>query len=575
MPTNKLIRSIASKLFDQRLVLGLIVEASPNSLTLTLNRAGIHDGIHLQGTRHGLGEVGEYVVVLSEHVHILARIVKIETRQSDFKLLGADKFSEKLVAAQATAQPLGSIDPETLVTLPGVQAYPRIGDPVFAAPAQFLANLPRFIDTETGRNEVSLSLGTLVDNNLTIEISPEDLLSRHCAILGATGSGKSWTVAKITEEILTHQSKAILIDSTGEYRQCFREDSGVLRIQVGGLNLAQGFKAAHFPSSSFSESEFFALFSPSIQTQAPVLMGAIRSLRVLHAVPSAGDGTGHVNKVTHYPEYRDALKTDAGQAAANDVYGTFDLSKLLDQLPLECIKTSFSQNPDKPYKEDTQLRGWCESLILRVRSILAGHLLPLEPSLPRSQPFREVLQSFLNDSKLRLLLVDISEIDAISAARPVIVNAIGMLLMTLARRHEFREKPLVCILDEAHNFIGKSIGGDQTSVRLSAFESIAREGRKYNLCLCLATQRPRDLSESILSQMGTLITHRLTNDYDRSLVERASGDANSSVTQFLPDLKTGEALVFGTLVPIPLDIQVTPPRDHPDSSSANFQDAWS
>lgn len=574
MPTHDVIRRIASKLFDQRLVLGVIVEVSPSSLTLSLKRAGIHDGVHLQGARHGLGEVGEYVVILSEHVYILARLVKIETRQSDFKQLGNATVSNRSVAAQATAHPLGTIDPETLVTLPGIQAYPRIGDPVFSAPALFLANIPRLVNPTSSEHDVTLTLGSLVDTNLKIAISPEDLLSRHCAILGTTGSGKSWTVARISEETLHYSSKTVLIDSTGEYAECFQDNPHIERIQVGGTALAKDFSPVHFPPSSFSESEFFALFSPSIQTQAPVLMGAIRSLRILKAAPSADDGTGHVDKVNHYQNYKSALESGPGQKAANDIYGDFDLSKLLEQLPLECIKSSSGKDTAKPFIEDKQLKGWCESLTLRVRSVLAGHLLPFEPSFPGSRPFADVFNDFMKNQKSKLLLIDISNVDAVTAARPIIVNAIGTFLMTSARRQVFKAQPLVCILDEAHNFIGKSIDSDQGSVRLSSFESIAREGRKYNLCLCLATQRPRDLSESILSQIGTLVTHRLTNDYDRVLVEKASGDVNTSVTQFLPDLKTGEALVFGTLIPIPLDIQVQPPKDHPASNSADFQTTW-
>lgn len=571
------IQAIASNLFDQRLLLGSIAEVSPNSLTFSLQRAGVHNGVHLQGARHGMGEVGEYVVILSEHVLILARIVKIETRQTDFKALQTDRFTGKPIAAQAIAHPLGTIDPETLVTLPGVQTYPRINDPVYSAPSAFLAALPKLTSTDDEVEPLTLNLGYLAGSNVQVEISPEDLLSRHCAIVGSTGSGKSWTVSRVIEESLRHNSKTILIDSTGEYTDCYRTDTSVEQAQVGGGAHPNGTMPTHFPPSSFSESEFFALFSPSLQTQAPVLTDAIRSLRVLRADPSADDGTGHVNRVTHYQSFKDALDSENGQRAANDLYGDFDISKLAEQIRRECIKLTYQANPAHPFEIDKRLLGNCETLLLRVRNIVDGHVLPFrpEPDSPQdSLPFSEVLDNFLQCKTSKLLIVDISSLDALSMTRPIVVNAIGTLLMARARTLQFKSQPVVCVLDEAHNFIGKSLGRDEGTVNLSGFESIAREGRKFNLCLCLATQRPRDLSESILSQMGALVTHRLTNDYDRKLVERASGDSNSSVTQFLPDLRTGEALIFGTQIPIPLDLQIAAPRHKPRSESADFQKSW-
>ena len=93
--------------------------------------------------------------------------------------------------------------------------------------------------------------------------------------------------------------------------------------------------------------------------------------------------------------------------------------------------------------------------------------------------------------------------------------------------------PVVVILDEAHNFINKTIGDEFSKHYLDAFELIAREGRKFCLTICIATQRPRDLPESVLSQMGTMIVHRLTNNSDRELVEKASGDIGQGCREFL------------------------------------------
>lgn len=94
---------------------------------------------------------------------------------------------------------------------------------------------------------------------------------------------------------------------------------------------------------------------------------------------------------------------------------------------------------------------------------------------------------------------------------------------------------------------------------------IAKEGRKYGLNLCLATQRPRDITEGVLSQMGTLLVHRLTNDRDREVVERACGEIDRSAAAFLPNLKQGEVAMVGVDFPIPVTIQIGRPIQQPIS----------
>ncbi|KPB44232.1 Uncharacterized protein AC515_3416 [Pseudomonas savastanoi pv. phaseolicola] len=132
----------------------------------------------------------------------------------------------------------------------------------------------------------------------------------------------------------------------------------------------------------------------------------------------------------------------------------------------------------------------------------------------------EHLDEFIAGEK-RLFRICLSSVGYEFNAREVIANAIGRLLLLRARNESFRHRPLIVILDEAHNFLGKTLGSEDDVQNLDAFELIAKEGRKYGLNICLVTQRPRDITEGVLSQMGTLLVHRLTNDRDREVVERA------------------------------------------------------
>jgi DNA helicase HerA-like ATPase len=119
------------------------------------------------------------------------------------------------------------------------------------------------------------------------------------------------------------------------------------------------------------------------------------------------------------------------------------------------------------------------------------------------------------------------------------------------------------------------MGEGENRYPLEAFGLIAKEGRKYGLTICIATQRPRDIPEDVLSQMGTLIVHRLTNDDDRRVVERASGDIDKAAAAFLPTLGPGEAAVIGVDFAMPVQVQVLPPRAEPESQGPDYQRSWS
>ena len=109
---------------------------------------------------------------------------------------------------------------------------------------------------------------------------------------------------------------------------------------------------------------------------------------------------------------------------------------------------------------------------------------------------------------------------------------------------------------------------------MRAFDLLAKEGRKYSLSMCIATQRPSDIPEGVLSQIGTLLVHRLTNERDRHVVEQASDELDRSAAEFLPTLAPGQAVLIGVAFPIPLTLQILPPNAPPDSKGPRFQDQW-
>ena len=185
-----------------------------------------------------------------------------------------------------------------------------------------------------------------------------------------------------------------------------------------------------------------------------------------------------------------------------------------------------------------------------------------------------MIDEFLKDSATRVLRVSLRNLSFAFDSREIIANAIGRQLLTRARRGDFKEKPLFLFLDEAHQFLNKVVSDENLRHPLDSFELIAKEGRKFSLNICIATQRPRDIPDGVLSQVGTMIVHRLTNEQDRQVVEKASGDIDRAAAAFLPVLAPGQAVLIGAQLPIPLTVQLCRPRQPPESQGPDYQQYW-
>ncbi len=420
---------------------------------------------------------------------------------------------------------------------------------------------------------MSLDVACLTDDpSVSISITPEQLFGRHCAVLGTTGGGKSWTVARIIEQALRFNSKLILLDATGEFWKLSGERVSHVTIGDGPL-LPEDATAVSFPHSDLIESDLFALFRPSGQSQGPKLREAIRSLRLLEQEPDLADGNG--NLVKRNQERRPIEKAFALHSEyVESPRSLFSASALAKQIREECIWPFGKPNEDC-YGGFSQEEGYCLTLMMRVESIVASadYACVFDPGeLPT---VCEAIDEFLPDADKSLLRISLQNVPFGNNAREVVANAIGRILLDKAREGGFREQPLVVFLDEAHQFLNRTIGDESLKMELESFGLIAKEGRKYGLTICIATQRPRDIPQDVLSQMGTLLVHRLINDRDREVVERAAGEIDRSAAEFLPTLGPGEAIIIGVDIPVPMAIQVQIPDAKPDSRGPDYQVYWS
>jgi DNA helicase HerA-like ATPase len=145
-------------------------------------------------------------------------------------------------------------------------------------------------------------------------------------------------------------------------------------------------------------------------------------------------------------------------------------------------------------------------------------------------------------------------------------------MLSFARQGKFKTHPIVMIIDEAHQFLNKTVSSDYESFKLEAFDLIAKEGRKYGLFLCITTQRPRDIPSGTLSQFGTFIVHRLINQKDKEIIHDALPSANKDIIYYLPELGEGEIILSSTDIKVPLLLKVKEPYISPDSVTPVFKD---
>lgn len=509
--------------------------------------------------------VGRYVVIQCERLLLFARVTSISKHpESDL---------EPAIRGTSILELLTTASPDGASAERGSVRLPHPGSKVYTVPPELLRWLFESSQTqETEREAIMLNLGSLNDGT-GIRLTPERLFGRHCAVLGATGAGKSWTLARLVEEAAQHSSKSVLFDATGEFQPL---QSGVRHFHLGTDPTGQELSdELVMPFHALTESDLFALFKPSGPTQAPKLRAAIKSLK-LASVPHLAVRGVILKAGRLKAPYEEAYAARAREI--EDPRANFDISRLPAQVDAECVFSSsgFSSAPDASHwgGPNEFERSNCVTLITRIEDMLQAPELACMFQPGDRRTIFEELNSFIGDQTARVLRISLKHLPFAHDAREIVANALGRHLLDLARSGKFRDRPLLLFVDEAHHFLNKTLGDEETRYPLDSFELIAKEGRKLSLNLCIATQRPRDIPEGILSQMGALIIHRLRNDQDRELVERASSEADRSAMGFVPDLSDGEAVIVGVDFPISVPVQITRPSQPPDSRGPDYQTQW-
>lgn len=573
--------------FDHNYFLGYISQVTAQHVKIHFPSSVLLNGFTRHGEEFNGGLVGNFVVIESETYGFLGRIVELSLPEGERLSLNERAFQTNDFHPTGKIEILLSFDhfnPQNARR--SLTASPSIGAKVFICSGGFVQQYLENFGVKDINTQSTFEIGTLVSNLSTkVSVTAQALFGRHCAVVGTTGSGKSYTVSKLIQELIQVGGKAILIDPTGEYSSICKSHHCVTTALATDSYL-------HY--SKLTVGDLFMLFRPSGQVQQPILLEAIKSLKLANCLTTDpqfqfvenGDTITYTVKEKHVIVDNGCLikRGQSIQAFKNAYYKylgviddlantSFDISKLVRQIELEC---AYENGDSWSTGRDERNYGFCTSLLMRISNILLNQNFKsiLGFNKDSNTDLISTIEDFLNNTEHSLLRIGFEDVEYESQAREILANAIAKYLLNTARKGRFDNKvdkdkiPIVLFVDEAHQFINKSVKDEYfESLKLEAFDQIAKECRKYGLFLCISTQMPRDIPVGTLSQMGTFIVHRLINPFDKEAIANACNSANRNTLDFLPSLGEGEAILTGVDFPMPIIMKVDMPLKEPNSTT--------
>ena len=415
----------------------------------------------------------------------------------------------------------------------GISVYPVLGAPVFLASAADL-------DCIYSKPGVpSLTIGVLhQDPSKTAYLISQEFLCKHSAILGTTGSGKSCALTIVLRSLLQAHPNGhvVVLDPHGEYGHAFGNMAE--RITTNNLELPYWLLSAEEVTEVLCSQEPIAR-----SREANILKEAIIAAK--HSF--LGEASAEVFLTVDTPT---PYRMPAVVKHISDAMGKLD-------------------KPDStlPY---LRLIGTIEDLRQDLRYSFMFPGLTIRDNM--AEILSRILRIPVNGKPLTIL--DISSVP--SEIVNVVVSLLCRLIFDFALWSDrAKAVPLLLVCDEAHRYVPNdtSLGFEPTR---RAISRIAKEGRKYGVSLCLVTQRPSEISESILSQCSTVFAMRMTNDKDQNLVRRTLPETAAGLLSTLPTLRQQEAIAVGEGVPHPMRIRFNDLDSslRPQGDATNFPKAW-
>jgi hypothetical protein len=447
----------------------------------------------------------------------------------------------------------------------GADSFPQIDRECYVISGGNLQRFMGILGQEIPEGE-QLRLGTFVADRSAAAIANGDkFFQRHAAILGSTGAGKSWAVALMLERAAKLKyPNIIVLDMHGEYAPLADPKKGGVATQFRIAGPGDLEKAAED-----------TLFLPYWLLNREEMLSMILDRSDQNAPNQASRFTLHVRTLK-----QDTLtkqnKEQVKKTFTVDSPIPYEMSALLDLLK--------SDNTTKGVGKTGPVKGEWEDRLTRFISRLEAKLedkrygfmfMPAKETTSYGWLAQQVKRLLESGGGKGIKIINFSEVP--SDVLPVVTGTFARLLFDVQFWMNAQNRtPVTILCDEAHLYLPVREDADAVERQaLGAFERIAKEGRKYGFSLLVVSQRPSDVSKTILSQCNNFLSLRLTNETDQGVIRRLMPDSLAGLTDVLPLLDTGEAVLLGDAVLLPTRIKLDQPKITPDSSTRDFWTEWS
>jgi len=506
--------------------LGIVKEVSDATVVVLLDRE-ITNMIKKIGERvYYVGQIGSYVLIPIGAIYVIgivSAIKKEETRD------GGVSFFQYLM----TVTLVGTIRKGKYET--GVSVMPTVEMIVYLLEDKDIKSI------FAAYQQYNFSVGQLsLFENERAYLDPNKFFGKHLAVLGSSGAGKSYTVASILQKVSRFpDTHIILLDLHNEYRQAF-PDTGQY-CEIASLEL---------PYWLMNAEEMLEMFVEPTDENASVQGTVLQDL--IYAAKKAKNST-----------LANVITIDSPVA-----YDLKEIRTKLHFLDTEKVPSAGGMK-EGPYF------GKFSRLLIRLDNKMNdpryAFLFQLNICVETESVIPLLMTLFGLASKSRITIWDMSGVpfDVVKTISALIARVTFDFNFWNPKRNEL---PILLVFEEAHNYLSTSIDGSKAARR--TVERIAKEGRKYGVSCMIISQRPSDISETILSQCNNFIILRLLNPTDQAYIRRLVPDTFSGLDSVVPLLRQGEAIIIGDSIPIPQRVQIDYPQPTPHSIDVKFFDKW-
>jgi DNA helicase HerA-like ATPase len=563
--------------------LGKIINVDSNSIEVEINSEEIQSySPIINGKLYRIGQIGTLIKIPLGYMSIYGIVTSVSNTSSKFEEEGQKPdFGKRFLQVQLIGERYGNSEFEK-----GVGTYPTVNDEVHIVVEDDLRGI--YGAKQEGLIEIGKHSSA---ENLPVFIDLHNLILRHCAVLGSTGSGKSNVTAHVLKSILAdfEGSRIILIDPHGEYESAFRDKAKIFKI-----NDVKNPLFIPFWVMNFDELSFFLVGRQAGGETIPD-----RRLR---------------SEIVNMKK-ESAARLKAGKVEMDFITADspipFDIRLMWHNFNREVNGTFKTGQKDNQNRENEELEDEGDPKCLipaKFRPYSMGNAAPYKSKTEEMFTYEKSIYEKLKDSRYdfmfypgefydaeskndidkllrdwidhenRLTILDLSGVPF-----ELIDLSVGLLTriifdsMYWGRFEEYtgRNRPLLLVYEEAHSYLVKNEGVRQIyGYARKAVEKVFKEGRKFGLGAMVVSQRPSEISETIISQIGTFIALRLTNSSDQATVKSSSPNNMTNLIDFLPSLRVGEAIVVGESIKIPSRIKIDLVEPRPSSNDPELVKNW-